>query len=81
MRFERGQVIWQAALDESVNAIYKAADRETRKQIAAWRISLDNLYTGERPMLEMLYPDNDAAVEEILMNLYRDTTLDKEQVR
>ena len=79
--FERGQIIWQAALDESVNAIYKAADRETRKQIAAWRISLDNLYTGERPMLEMLYPDNDAAVEEILMNLYRDTTLDKEQVR
>ena len=79
--FERGQIIWQAALDESVNAIYKAADRETRKQIAAWRISLDNLYTGERPMLEMLYPDNDAAVEEILMNLYRDTALDKEQVR
>ena len=79
--FERGQIIWQAALDESVNAIYKAADRETRKQIAAWRISLDNLYTGERPMLEMLYPDNDTAVEEILMNLYRDTTLDKEQVR
>ena len=32
-------------------------------------------------MLEMLYPDNDTAVEEILMNLYRDMTLDKEQVR
>ncbi|MBO4377835.1 MAG: hypothetical protein J5889_02640, partial [Clostridia bacterium] len=79
--FERGQILWQASLDESVNAIYKAAEREQRKLIAAWRISLDTLYHGERPFLELLYPANDAVAEEVLMNLYKDTAMDKEQIR
>ena len=73
--FTRGVQLWTNALDSEVNPIYKAADRETRKFIALWRISLDSLSTAERPFLELLYEGNDIAIEETLMNLYKDAAL------
>ncbi|MBQ6645848.1 MAG: hypothetical protein IJM56_04115, partial [Clostridia bacterium] len=73
--FARGAQLWQVALDNSVNPVYKAADKDTRKLIALWRISLDSLSAAERPFLELLYEGNDNAIEETLMNLYKDAAL------
>ncbi len=74
--FVRGQRIWQVALDASVNGMYKAADKDARKLIIAWRTALDTLYAAEKPLMEMLYPDSNATVQEELMNLYKDAALD-----
>ncbi len=73
--FHRGIQLWQPALDAAVNPIYKAADKDTRKQIAAWRISLDTLYTAEKDFLSLLYEGNDTAIQETLMDLYKDAAL------
>ena len=70
--FLRAQQLWQGALDQSVNADYAAADRDARKLIVLWRTSLDSLLAAERPLLELLYPDNRAQTEESLMNIYKD---------
>ena len=70
--FLRAQTLWQGALDQNVNAAYTAADRDGRKLIALWRMSLDSLLAAERPFLELLYPDNRAMLEEILMDIYKD---------
>ena len=73
--FLRGGQLWQSALDSVVNPLYKAADRETKKKIALWRISLDSLSAAERPLLELLYEGNGVAIEETLMGLYKDAAL------
>ncbi|MBQ9409536.1 MAG: hypothetical protein IJU28_09150 [Clostridia bacterium] len=70
--FDRGVQLWQSALDSEVNPIYKAADKETRKQIALWRISLDTLSAAEKPFLALLYEGNNNAITETQMNLYKD---------
>ena len=75
--FARGQILWKAALDEIVNPCYLAADEETRKKIGTWRIALDSQLNAERPFLELVYPANSAAAEEILMNLYRTGALEE----
>ena len=79
--FVRAQRIWQVALDSSVNEIYKAADKETRKKIIAWRTALDTLVSAEAPLMEMLYPDSSATVQETVMNLYKDAAFDVQKVR
>ena len=79
--FERGQRSWQIALDNVVNTVYKTADKETRKLIIAWRTALDTLYKAEKPLLEMLYPDNDTTVWEELMNLYKDRVFDSAKIQ
>ena len=73
--FARGVQLWQVALDNSVNPVYKAADKDTRKLIAGWRISLDTLYTAEKDFMALLYEGNDEAIQEALMNLYKDAAL------
>ena len=75
--FARGRIFWQNALDEAVNPVYRAADKDQRKLIAAWRVTLDSVINAERPFLELLYPDNAAMVEELLMNLYRNSALEE----
>ena len=75
--FQRGQILWQASLDEIVNPAYLAADKDQRKLIAAWRITLDSLLNAERPFLEDLYSENPAMVEEVLMKLYRVSALEE----
>ena len=75
--FARGQILWKAALDEIVNPCYLAADEETRKKIGTWRIALDSHLNAERPLLELVYPANRAATEEILMNLCRTGALEE----
>ncbi|MCR4885751.1 MAG: DUF11 domain-containing protein, partial [Clostridiales bacterium] len=79
--FERGRRCWQITLDNAVNIAYKAADKETRKRIVAWRTALDTLYEAEKPLLEMLYPDSDTTVWEELMNLYKDRVFDSVKIR
>ena len=79
--FEYGQRSWQIALDNTVNTVYKAADKDTRKLIIAWRTALDTLYKAEKPLLEMLYLDNDTTVWEELMNLYKDRVFDSAKIQ
>ena len=64
------------ALDQAVNDAYKAADREGKKLIAAWRQDLDQAYTARAELLQYLYPDDAETVQECLMNLYRDAAID-----
>ena len=73
--FERGIQLWQTALDATVNPIYKAADKDARKQIANWRISLDTLYNAEKEFMALLYEGNDEAIQETLMELYKAAAL------
>lgn len=70
------QAQWQMALDKTVNAAYKAADKETRQTIAAWRKQLDQLLTAREALLTALYPNSPATVQEALANLYRDAAID-----
>ena len=79
--FARGQRNWQIALDNTVNSVYKAADKETRRLIITWRTALDTLYTAETTLMEMLYPDNNTAAQEELMNLYRDRVFDTAKIK
>ena len=67
---------WQMALDALVNAEYKAADKEGRKLIAAYRKSLDSLYTGRKELMEALYADAPEITAEALSNLYRNALID-----
>ena len=75
--FFRGQSLWQIALDSQVNLLYKNADRDARKRIAAWRIALDSVVNAERPFLTLLYAENPAVAEEVLMNLYKTSALEE----
>ena len=73
--FARGQQLWTSALDNEVNPVYEAADKEQRKLIATWRISLDTLYAAEKDFLALLYEGNDETQEELLMELYKDAAI------
>lgn len=79
--FLRGQRIWQVALDGTVNEAYKAADKDARKRIVTWRKSLDTLYSAEKALMNLIYPDNRTTVEETLMNLYRNAAFDIQKIR
>ncbi|MBQ6173965.1 MAG: hypothetical protein IJK28_05015 [Clostridia bacterium] len=70
--FARSRVFWQTALDDRVSEAYKAADRERRGLIAAWRKALDGLVRDERDFLALFYAGNPAVAAEQLMNLFRD---------
>ena len=74
--FTRAQSLWANALDQVVNLTYKAADRESRKVIAAWRIGLDNLIGVRTELLNLLYDGAPEATAESVMNLYRDALTD-----
>ncbi len=74
--FATALIHWQMALDRMVNTTYKAADREQRAAIAAWRRGLDQMYAAREELLMRLYPENDLTVRERLMNLYRDAAIE-----
>ncbi len=76
--FASGQAQWQMALDSAVNARYKAADREARKPIAAWRKALDQVIRARRALLDILYEGRGDIIEERVMHLYRDAAIDAE---
>ncbi len=67
---------WQIALDSMVNAQYKAADKETRKLIAAARTALDGVYEARKGLLELLYAEAPEMAAEALSNLYRNALID-----
>lgn len=67
---------WQMALDALVNAEYKAADQEGRKLIAAYRKSLDSLYTARKDLMDLLYADAPEMSTEALSSLYRNALID-----
>lgn len=79
--FLRGQRMWQVALDGTVNEAYKAADKDARKRIVTWRKALDTLYSAEKALMNLIYPDNRTTVEEALMNLYRNAAFDIQKIR
>ena len=74
--FSQAQRRWQMALDGVVNLQYKAADKETRKLIAAARVALDNVYAARKPLLDFLYPGAPETVAEALSGLYKDALID-----
>ena len=74
--FVTAQAQWQMALDADTNAAYKAADRDARKAISAWRQALDQVIAARRELLSALYGSRGEIIEERLMNLYRDAAID-----
>ena len=74
--FVQTQAQWQMALDNAVNAMYKAADKEARKAIVAWRKLLDQVVEARKDLLSALYPENPETVQEALANLYRDAAIE-----
>ena len=79
--FAQTQQQWQMTLDGAVNALYKAADKDARKTIAAWRKLLDQVVPARKALLEALYPDSPETVQEALANLYRDAAIDVEIIQ
>ncbi len=73
--FHQSMSYWQGALDGQVNEIYMAAAKEQKKLIATWRKSLDALRKADRNFCEIIYEENPAAVEELLMDLYKDAVV------
>ncbi len=74
--FAQTQQQWQMAMDSTVNAIYRAAGKDVRKTIAAWRKLLDQAVASRKALLEALYPDAPETLQEVLANLYRDAAID-----
>lgn len=74
--FGTGASMWQKALDTQVNAKYKAADAAGKKLIAKTRKGLDLYRQALRPLYEILYPENLAAPEEAVLQLYRTMAVD-----
>ncbi len=72
----QAQTFWAGALDRLVNQRYKAADRDARKLIAAWRINLDSVIGVRKAFLDLLYEARPEVPAEAIMNLYRDALID-----
>ena len=73
--FAQAQNNWQEALDEQVNEIYLASEKDQKKMIAAWRKSLDALRKADRNLYELLYTYEPATTEELIMDLYKDAAV------
>ena len=73
--FAQAQNYWQEALDEQVNEIYLASEKDQKKMIAAWRKSLDALRKADRNLYELLYTYEPATTEELIMDLYKDAAV------
>lgn len=69
--FTQAQRLWQLALDQVVNTRYRAADKASRKAIAACRVTLDQVYAARKALVEALYLDAPEVGAEALSNLYK----------
>ena len=58
--------LWLAQLDAGVNDRYRAADADGRKIVAAQRTGFGNWLHTREELLKLLYPENDATVDEVL---------------
>ena len=75
--FAQARKLWLAQMDAGVNDRYRAADNDGRKVIAASRTAFGNwLHTGEE-LLALLYPENDAAVNEVVAKAVMNRTIDE----
>ena len=74
--FVKAQAAWQTSLDRIVNAGYKAADKESRKAIAACRKALDLMISAHKAVLEILYAEAPDVAEEAVASMYRNALLD-----
>ena len=79
--FVQAAVCWKSALDETVNTVYKAAGRDTRTLIAAWSMSLDYLCETDERLYSLFYSAKSEAVQEHIMDLYKDATLLIDSIR
>ena len=69
--FEKAQRASLADADSIINALYKAADKETRAVIVQARTSVDALRQAQKSMLDFLYPNNPETVNEVLAQWMR----------
>ena len=74
--FQQILLRWQTALDGVVKVQYKAADKETRKLIAAARVAVDGLYTARKDLTDLLYAEAPEAGAEVLSNIYKNALID-----
>ncbi len=79
--FIQAQSLWKMTLDRAVNPDYKAAGREERVNIAAWRMALDRLAVARRELLGSIYTIHDEITEECVLDLYRGAAIDYDILR
>lgn len=72
--WKRAQKLLQVAMDEIVNADYKAADKEGKAIIAQNRVGFDKLVATRSELMSLLYPQ--AAAMESVAHLFSDYLID-----
>ena len=70
--FTRAQQLYQDTLNADTMARYLAADGKTRDLILTSRTALDELMKARQALLDWLYPDDPAAVAEVLNRDWRE---------
>ena len=66
---------WGTALDETVNAAFKTADKSVKALIATWSMYLNVLRDADEALYYLIYARNPAAVGEHTIELYKGATL------
>ena len=78
--FTQAAELWKSALDEKVNAAYKAADKSVKPLVANWSMVLNILCDADSGLYSLLYPTKPYIVEEHVMDLYKDAVLTIESI-
>ncbi len=78
--FTQAAELWKSALDEKVNAAYKAADKSVKPLVANWSMLLNILCDADSELYSLLYPTKPYIVEEHVMDLYKDAVLTIESI-
>lgn len=71
--WRKAQRLWQIELDRMVNTRYKAANGDTKKLIAAARVSFDKLVAARETYLNCLYSKDVAA--ELIAHLFEEKVI------
>ncbi|MBR5009988.1 MAG: Cna B-type domain-containing protein, partial [Clostridia bacterium] len=66
---------WETALDETVNAAFKNADKSAKALIAAWSMYLNVLRDADEALYTLLYSKYPSVVDEHIMDLYKEAAL------
>ncbi|MBR6008171.1 MAG: hypothetical protein IK056_03680, partial [Clostridia bacterium] len=66
---------WETALNETVNAAFKNADKSAKALIAAWSMYLNVLRDADEALYTLLYSKNPSVVDEHIMDLYKEAAL------
>ncbi|MBR3503380.1 MAG: peptidoglycan-binding protein [Clostridia bacterium] len=74
--FAEARKLWLAQLDAGVNERYRTVDSADRPLIAASRTTFGNWLHTREALLELLYPEKEAAVNEVLARTIMCRTID-----